>query len=46
MGMSAQNLFSNHGVKVVIGALESDPEVAVLKHLNGSLDMGGNVCDH
>lgn len=46
MGMNAQNLFASHGVKVIIGALENDPETAVLKHLNGDLATGGNVCDH
>jgi ATP-binding protein involved in chromosome partitioning len=46
MGMNAQNLFANHGVKVVVGALESDPEKAVLNYLNGSLATGNNVCDH
>ena len=46
MGMSAQNLFQQRGIEVVLGALESDPEKAVLNHLNGKLDTGGNVCDH
>ncbi len=46
MGMNAQNLFMNHGVQVVVGALESDPEKAVLNHLCGSLATGENVCDH
>jgi len=46
MGMNAQNLFTNHGVQVVIGAMENDPEKAVLSHLNGRLVTGGNVCDH
>lgn len=46
MGMSAQNLFTHHGVKVVVGAVESDPEKAVLAHLNGKLITGGNTCDH
>ncbi len=46
MGPMAQQLFSENGVKVVIGATESDPEKAVLDHLNGSLATGDNVCDH
>ena len=46
MGMNAQNLFTNHGVKVIIGALENNPETAVLKHLNGDLTTGSNICDH
>ena len=44
--MNAQNLFMNHGVKVAVGALESDPGKAVLAHLNGSLSTGSNICDH
>ena len=46
MGMNAQNLFQNHGVQVVTGAMENDPEKAVLNHLNGRLATGGNICDH
>ncbi len=46
MGMNARNLFASHGVNVVVGALETDPEKAVLNHLNGSLSTGDNVCDH
>jgi len=46
MGPMAQQLFGENGVKVIIGATESDPEKAVLDHLNGSLATGDNVCDH
>jgi len=46
MGMSAQNLFQERGVKVVLGAMESDPEKAVLRHLTGELTTGENACDH
>ncbi|MBN1367473.1 MAG: NifB/NifX family molybdenum-iron cluster-binding protein [Dehalococcoidales bacterium] len=46
MGMSAQNLFTNNGVTVVTGVMETDPEKAVLNHLNGNLATGSNVCDH
>ncbi len=46
MGMSARDLFTSHGVKVIIGAMESDPEKAVLNHINGRLTTGGNTCDH
>jgi predicted Fe-Mo cluster-binding NifX family protein len=46
MGINAQNLFVNHGVRVIVGAAETDPEEAVLKHINGSLATGGNICDH
>jgi len=46
MGMSAQNLFQQKGIKVVLGALEGDPGKAVLSHLNGILTTGDNICDH
>jgi predicted Fe-Mo cluster-binding NifX family protein len=46
MGMRAQGLFQENGIQVIVGAMESDPEKAVLNHLNGRLATGGNVCDH
>jgi len=46
MGPMAQNIFQQNGITVVIGASESDPEKAVLSHLDGSLAVGDNVCDH
>ena len=46
MGSRAQALFQQNRIKVVIGALESDPEKAVLRYLDGNLDSGNNICDH
>ena len=46
MGPMAQQLFGQSGIKVVIGALESDPEKAVLNYLEGQLATGDNICDH
>jgi ATP-binding protein involved in chromosome partitioning len=46
MGSRAQSLFQQSRIKVVIGALESDPEKAVLSYLDGNLDTGDNICDH
>jgi len=46
MGSRAQNLFQQSRIKVVIGALESDPETAVLNYLDGVLATGDNICDH
>jgi ATP-binding protein involved in chromosome partitioning len=46
MGPRAQEIFYQNGIGVVLGALESDPERAVLKHLTGGLDTGDNVCTH
>jgi ATP-binding protein involved in chromosome partitioning len=46
MGAHAQELFEQNNVEVIMGAMESDPEKAVLSHLNGRLETGGNTCDH
>ena len=46
MGSRAQSLFQQNRIEVVIGALESDPETAVLSYLDGNLDTGDNICDH
>ena len=46
MGSRAQNLFQQSRIKVVIGALEIEPEKAVLSYLNGNLATGDNICDH
>ena len=46
MGPRAQELFHQKNIKVVIGALESDPEKVVLSYINGALAIGDNVCDH
>lgn len=46
MGSRAQNLFRQNSIEVVIGALESDPEKAVLNYLDGRLATGDNICDH
>jgi predicted Fe-Mo cluster-binding NifX family protein len=46
MGSRAQSLFRQNRINVVIGALESDPEKAVLSYLDGYLDTGDNICDH
>lgn len=46
MGPRAIDLLNQHGIDVVLGAQESDPEQAVLSHLKGALSTGDNVCDH
>jgi len=46
MGSRAQSLFQQNRIGVVIGSIETDPEKAVLAHLNGVLATGENVCDH
>jgi len=42
----AQDIFRQNNITVVIGTTESDPEKAVLSHLNGTLSTGDNICDH
>jgi ATP-binding protein involved in chromosome partitioning len=46
MGSRAQMLFEQNKITVVVGVMESDPEKAVLKYLEGNLQAGSNVCDH
>ena len=46
MGARAQGIFEQNSIRVVLGALESDPEKAVLGYLGGSLATGDNICDH
>ena len=46
MGPRAQEIFQQNGINVIIGVMESDPESAVINHLNGSLSAGDNICDH
>ena len=46
MGPRAVDLLNQHGINVVLGAMESDPEQAVLSYLSGVLNTGDNVCDH
>jgi ATP-binding protein involved in chromosome partitioning len=46
MGMRAQGLFRENGIEVIVGAIESDPEKAVLNCVNGLLATGDNICDH
>lgn len=46
MGTRAQSLFQQNNIGVIIGVMESDPEKAVLSHLDGRLATGSNICDH
>ena len=46
MGQRAQDLFSQSGVKVVVGAPGDMPENVVSAYLAGTLEVGQNVCDH
>jgi ATP-binding protein involved in chromosome partitioning len=46
MGMRAQQLFEQAGVKVIVGASSAEPESVVTDYLTGKLVTGENVCDH
>jgi len=46
MGRRAQGFFDEGGVKVVTGAPPEAPERIVDAYLEGTLAIGGNICDH
>jgi len=46
IGQRAQDLLSNLGIKIVIGAPEETPQSIVSSYLNGTLQAGSNICDH
>lgn len=46
MGSRAQGLFNESGIQVVVGAPTVDLEHVLEGYLNGTLQTGGNLCDH
>ena len=46
MGMRAQNLFTESGIEVIVGAPSEPPENLVAAYLEGALESGENICDH
>jgi predicted Fe-Mo cluster-binding NifX family protein len=46
MGNRAQNLFTENGIEVLVGAPAESPEDLVNSFLSGSLATGVNMCDH
>ncbi len=46
MGATAQNLFAERGIQVLVGAPPEAPESIVKAYLDGTLKTGANVCDH
>ena len=46
MGRRAQDLFSQSGIEVVVGAAGGSPEDLAAAYLDGSLAAGPNACDH
>lgn len=46
MGQRAQQIFTQHGIRVLVGAPADPPEAVVSAYLDGTLQCGGNTCDH
>jgi uncharacterized protein len=46
MGMGPRMAFQRSNIEVVLGVTESDPEKAVVAHVNHTLENGANVCEH
>ena len=46
MGMRAQQLFQQYGIKVVVGAPVETPEKVAELWIKGQLVTSGNICDH
>jgi uncharacterized protein len=46
MGMGPRMAFQQSNIDVVLGVTESDPEKAVVAHVNHTLENGANVCEH
>jgi len=46
MGGRAQGLFAERGIEVVVGAPVDTPERLAADFLAGTLEIGGNFCDH
>lgn len=46
MGTRAQQIFAESGVTVLCGAPAIEPLEVVKRYMSGTLELGGNVCDH
>lgn len=46
MGQRAQQLFAEHNVEVVLGAVPAPVDDVVTAYLAGTLQSGANPCDH
>jgi ATP-binding protein involved in chromosome partitioning len=46
MGVRAQDLFAENGIKVVLGASAETPQSLVTAYMEGTLRTGENTCDH
>ena len=46
MGSRAQELFTEKGIQVIVGAPAEGPDELINAYLNGALAAGENICDH
>ncbi len=46
MGARAQQLFTQNGIQVQVGAPADNPESIIRQYLDGKLQSGANLCDH
>ncbi|MGE4543490.1 MAG: NifB/NifX family molybdenum-iron cluster-binding protein [Pedobacter sp.] len=46
MGRRAQELFTENGIKVVVGAVSETPDKLASDYLQNALVVGENCCDH
>ncbi len=46
MGQRAIQFFNDYGIEVIIGAPSKEPEKLIEEYLNGTLQLGENVCSH
>ncbi len=46
MGQRAIQFFNDYGIKVLVGAPVKTPEELINDYLNGTLELGENVCSH
>jgi len=46
MGVRAQDIFAENGVRVIVGAPVAAPADIVKAYLDGTLEASDNICDH
>lgn len=46
MGSRAQSLFKQNRINVFINVVGGNPEELILDHINDTLEVGDDVCDH
>ena len=46
MGQRARQLFDHYGITTVVGISSGSPDEVIQEYLKGTLESGGNLCDH